>query len=170
MADLERSISSAYSKASERLFELFFNKFALMEHLRTLKDYLMLGKGDFVEILMEQLGFAPLPSALPFLSLTFFLADLPSRNPPTLSTATTSPPPSKPPSAAPLHPPTPSMPSSGALTPACSISSRVKSAGTFSCSNIRSRRRYRRCLIRSVWRRTGACSSICGRSSGLSTR
>ncbi|BGP17226.1 Microtubule-nucleating Tub4p (gamma-tubulin) complex component [Rhodosporidiobolus nylandii] len=56
MADLERSISLAYSKASERLFELFFDKFRLMEHLRTLKDYLMLGKGDFVEILMEQLG------------------------------------------------------------------------------------------------------------------
>ncbi|GAA5890728.1 hypothetical protein JCM6882_000637 [Rhodosporidiobolus microsporus] len=56
MADLERSISLAYSKASQRLFELFFDKFALMEHLRTLKDYLMLGKGDFVEILMEQLG------------------------------------------------------------------------------------------------------------------
>ncbi|GAA5998272.1 hypothetical protein JCM11641_007763, partial [Rhodosporidiobolus odoratus] len=56
MADLERSISLAYSKASQRLFELFFDKFRLMEHLRTLEDYLMLGKGDFVEILMEQLG------------------------------------------------------------------------------------------------------------------
>ncbi|GAA5976158.1 hypothetical protein JCM11641_003297 [Rhodosporidiobolus odoratus] len=56
MADLERSISLAYSKASQRLFELFFDKFRFMEHLRTLKDYLMLGKGDFVEILMEQLG------------------------------------------------------------------------------------------------------------------
>ncbi|GAA6052096.1 hypothetical protein JCM3770_006629 [Rhodotorula araucariae] len=56
MVDLERSIALAYSKASERLFELFFDKFRLMDHLRTLKDYLMLGKGDFVEILMEQLG------------------------------------------------------------------------------------------------------------------
>ncbi|GAA5856481.1 hypothetical protein JCM9279_005462 [Rhodotorula babjevae] len=56
MADLERSIALAYSKASQRLFELFFDKFRLMDHLCTLKDYLMLGKGDFVEILMEQLG------------------------------------------------------------------------------------------------------------------
>ncbi|TNY22196.1 Spc98 family-domain-containing protein [Rhodotorula diobovata] len=56
MVDLERSIALAYSKASQRLFELFFDKFRLMDHLRTLKDYLMLGKGDFVEILMEQLG------------------------------------------------------------------------------------------------------------------
>lgn len=70
MADLERSISSAYSKASERLFELFFNKFALMEHLRTLKDYLMLGKGDFVEILMEQLGCVPFLASRRRLSLT----------------------------------------------------------------------------------------------------
>ncbi|GAA6063367.1 hypothetical protein JCM10212_000306 [Sporobolomyces blumeae] len=56
MASLERSISLAYSTASQRLFELFFDKFRLMEHLRALKDYLMLGKGDFCEILMEQLG------------------------------------------------------------------------------------------------------------------
>ncbi|GAA5859868.1 hypothetical protein JCM8547_004364 [Rhodosporidiobolus lusitaniae] len=56
MASLERSISLAYSKASERLWDLFFDKFLLLDHLRTLKDYLMLGKGDFVEILMEQLG------------------------------------------------------------------------------------------------------------------
>ncbi|GAA5945281.1 Spc98p [Sporobolomyces koalae] len=56
MASLERSISLAYSTASQRLFELFFEKFRLMDHLRALKDYLMLGKGDFCEILMEQLG------------------------------------------------------------------------------------------------------------------
>jgi len=56
MASLERSISLAYSTASQRLFELFFDKFRLMDHLRALKDYLMLGKGDFCEILMEQLG------------------------------------------------------------------------------------------------------------------
>ncbi|GAA5965313.1 hypothetical protein JCM3765_007161 [Sporobolomyces pararoseus] len=56
MASLERSISLAYSTASQRLFELFFDKFKLMDHLRALKDYLMLGKGDFCEILMEQLG------------------------------------------------------------------------------------------------------------------
>jgi gamma-tubulin complex component 3 len=61
MASLERSISLAYSTASQRLFELFFDKFKLMDHLRALKDYLMLGKGDFCEILMEQLGSVPRP-------------------------------------------------------------------------------------------------------------
>ncbi|GAA5993347.1 hypothetical protein JCM10908_001441 [Rhodotorula pacifica] len=56
MRELERSIALAYSQASARLFELFFERFQLLEHLRALKDFVMLGKGDFVEILMEQLG------------------------------------------------------------------------------------------------------------------
>ena len=56
MRELERSIALAYSQASARLFELFFDRFRLLDHLRALKDYVMLGKGDFVEILMEQLG------------------------------------------------------------------------------------------------------------------
>ncbi|KAK4054085.1 Microtubule-nucleating Tub4p (gamma-tubulin) complex component [Microbotryomycetes sp. JL201] len=56
MAGLERSISLAYSSASQRLFDIFFDKFRLMDHLAALKDYLLLGKGDFVEILMENLG------------------------------------------------------------------------------------------------------------------
>jgi len=95
MADLERSIALAYSKASQRLFELFFDKFRLMDHLCTLKDYLMLGKGDFVEILMEQLGCVRFPS--PALAALPLPADaLPPRaarrsaSPPTRSTATTS--------------------------------------------------------------------------------
>ena len=56
MEGLERSISLAYSIASQRLFGIFFDKYRLLDHLRALKDYLMLGKGDFVEILMENLG------------------------------------------------------------------------------------------------------------------
>jgi gamma-tubulin complex component 3 len=56
MAGLERSITLAYSVASQRLFDIFFDKFRLLDHLKALKDYLMLGKGDFVEILMENLG------------------------------------------------------------------------------------------------------------------
>lgn len=56
MAGLERSISLAFEIASRRLFEIFFEKFRLLDHLRALKDYLMLGRGDFVELLMENLG------------------------------------------------------------------------------------------------------------------
>jgi gamma-tubulin complex component 3 len=63
MVGLERSITLAYSIASQRLFDIFFDKFRLMDHLKALKDYLMLGKGDFVEILMESLGSALLSAS-----------------------------------------------------------------------------------------------------------
>lgn len=56
MAGLERSITSAYSVASQRLFDIFFEEFRLLDHLKALKDFVMLGKGDFVEVLMENLG------------------------------------------------------------------------------------------------------------------
>ncbi|GJJ07538.1 hypothetical protein Clacol_001740 [Clathrus columnatus] len=53
---LERSIDTAYRIASHRLFEIFFEKFKLLEHLAALKNYLMLGHGDFADQLMETLG------------------------------------------------------------------------------------------------------------------
>lgn len=56
IAGLERSIDSAYSIASQRLFEVFIEKFKLMDHLCALKHYLLLGYGDFAEQLMETLG------------------------------------------------------------------------------------------------------------------
>lgn len=56
MAGLEQSTALAYSTASQRLFNTFFDKFRLLDHLKALKNYLMLGKGDFVEILIENLG------------------------------------------------------------------------------------------------------------------
>ena len=56
ISGLERSIDSAYSTASQRLFEVFIEKFKLMDHLCALKHYLLLGYGDFAEQLMEALG------------------------------------------------------------------------------------------------------------------
>jgi len=53
---LERTIDDAYSIASQRLLEIFFDKFSLLDHLRALKSYLMLGAGDFAELLMEALA------------------------------------------------------------------------------------------------------------------
>ena len=57
IAALEQSIDLAYSNASKRLFEIFFDKFGLLRHLRAIKDYLLVGRGDFVELLMESLGY-----------------------------------------------------------------------------------------------------------------
>nr|XP_018264728.1 gamma-tubulin complex component 3 [Kwoniella dejecticola CBS 10117]OBR86886.1 gamma-tubulin complex component 3 [Kwoniella dejecticola CBS 10117] len=56
LVGLERSIDDAYSIASKRLLEIFFDKFVLLDHLRALKSYLMLGAGDFTELLMEALA------------------------------------------------------------------------------------------------------------------
>jgi gamma-tubulin complex component 3 len=56
MAGLQNSIDAAYKNASQRLFSVFFEKFKLLKHLTALKDYLLLGRGDFVDLLIEQLG------------------------------------------------------------------------------------------------------------------
>lgn len=53
---LERTIDTAYNIASTRLLDIFLDKFKLLDHLRALKDYLMLTRGDFVDLLMESLG------------------------------------------------------------------------------------------------------------------
>ncbi|KAF5344118.1 hypothetical protein D9758_008907 [Tetrapyrgos nigripes] len=53
---LERSIDAAYSLASQRLFDVFLEKFKLLDHLRALKQYLLLGHGDFADRLMVALG------------------------------------------------------------------------------------------------------------------
>ncbi|KAJ7276446.1 gamma-tubulin complex DGRIP91/SPC98 component [Mycena haematopus] len=56
IAGLERSIDAAYQIASHRLFDVFLDKFNLIDHLRALKHYLLLGHGDFADQLMEALG------------------------------------------------------------------------------------------------------------------
>ncbi|GLB33853.1 putative gamma-tubulin complex DGRIP91 SPC98 component [Lyophyllum shimeji] len=56
IAGLERSIDAAYQVASQRLFEVFIEKFKLLDHLSALKNYLLLGHGDFADRLMEALG------------------------------------------------------------------------------------------------------------------
>lgn len=53
---LERSIDTAYQIASQRLFDVFFEKYRLLDHFSALKNYLLLGYGDFVEQLMDTLG------------------------------------------------------------------------------------------------------------------
>ncbi|KAA1466481.1 gamma-tubulin complex DGRIP91/SPC98 component [Dentipellis sp. KUC8613] len=56
ISGLERSIDAAYRIASQRLFDVFFEKFRLLDHLKALKNYLFLGHGDFADQLMETLG------------------------------------------------------------------------------------------------------------------
>ena len=56
ISGLEQSIDTAYQIASQRLFDIFFEKFKLLDHLKALKNYLLLGHGDFASSLMEALG------------------------------------------------------------------------------------------------------------------
>ncbi|THH32722.1 hypothetical protein EUX98_g1471 [Antrodiella citrinella] len=56
IAGLERSIDAAYSIASRRLFDIFFEKHGLLDHLLALKNYLLLGHGDFIDQLMDTLS------------------------------------------------------------------------------------------------------------------
>lgn len=53
---LERSIDTAYQIASQRLFDVFFEKYRLLDHFSALKHYLLLGYGDFADQLMDTLA------------------------------------------------------------------------------------------------------------------
>ncbi|GAO15319.1 uncharacterized protein UV8b_04858 [Ustilaginoidea virens] len=55
-ATLEAWIDEAYKTTMKRLMDLMSRKFHLFEHLRALKDYILLGQGDFIALLMESLA------------------------------------------------------------------------------------------------------------------
>ncbi|KAG6837438.1 hypothetical protein H0H93_009532 [Arthromyces matolae] len=55
ISGLERSIDTAYQIASQRLFEVLIEKFKLLDHLSALKNFLLLGHGDFADGLIEAL-------------------------------------------------------------------------------------------------------------------
>ncbi|KAG8928309.1 Microtubule-nucleating Tub4p (gamma-tubulin) complex component [Tulasnella sp. 418] len=55
ISGLERSIDAAYRIASQRLFDVFFEKFKLRTHLLACKNYLLLSNGDFADHLMDNL-------------------------------------------------------------------------------------------------------------------
>ena len=47
---------SAAARANARLLELLLGRYRLREHCAHIKSYLLLGKGDFVQYLMEHLA------------------------------------------------------------------------------------------------------------------
>lgn len=55
-ATLETWIDEAYKTTMARLIYLMDSKFHLFSHLKALKDYLLLGQGDFITLLMESLS------------------------------------------------------------------------------------------------------------------
>ncbi|RDW58003.1 putative spindle pole body component alp6 [Coleophoma cylindrospora] len=55
-ATLETWIDEAYKTTMARLIHLMSEKFHLFDHLRALKNYVLLGQGDFIALLMESLA------------------------------------------------------------------------------------------------------------------
>ncbi|TLD13326.1 uncharacterized protein PgNI_03675 [Pyricularia grisea] len=55
-ATLEAWIDEAYKTTMKRLMHLMTTKFHLFEHLQAMKDYILLGQGDFIALLMESLA------------------------------------------------------------------------------------------------------------------
>lgn len=53
---LETWIDEAYKTTMARLIHLMADKFHLFEHLKALKNYILLGQGDFIALLMESLS------------------------------------------------------------------------------------------------------------------
>ncbi len=53
IASLERTIDGAYSVASKRLLDIFFDDYKLVDHLVALKKYLLLCAGDFADTLLQ---------------------------------------------------------------------------------------------------------------------
>jgi gamma-tubulin complex component 3 len=53
---LETWIDEAYKTTMARLIHLMAEKFRLFEHLKALKNYILLGQGDFIALLMESLS------------------------------------------------------------------------------------------------------------------
>ena len=55
-ATVEAWIDEAYKTTMKRLIDLMANKFNMFEHLKALKNYILLGQGDFIALLMESLA------------------------------------------------------------------------------------------------------------------
>ncbi|UKZ63511.1 uncharacterized protein TrAtP1_004738 [Trichoderma atroviride] len=55
-ATVEVWIDEAYKTTMKRLMDLMETKFRLFVHLQALKDYILLGQGDFIALLMESLA------------------------------------------------------------------------------------------------------------------
>ncbi|KAK3326443.1 Spc98 family-domain-containing protein [Apodospora peruviana] len=55
-ATLEAWIDEAYKTTMQRLMNLMSTRFHLFDHLQALKNYILLGQGDFIALLMESLA------------------------------------------------------------------------------------------------------------------
>ena len=57
MATIQLFIESMYAKISQDVLRILMDKYQLMNHLEALKKYLLLGQGDFIQYLMDSVGY-----------------------------------------------------------------------------------------------------------------
>lgn len=50
-------VSKAAEVVNKKLLEVLLNKYKLYEHFQAIKRYLLLGQGDFIQYLMDLLGY-----------------------------------------------------------------------------------------------------------------
>lgn len=56
-SDLEKIVEKEYTLTGNILMRAFNDKFHLGRHLFALREYLLLGKGDFIQVLMQELKY-----------------------------------------------------------------------------------------------------------------
>lgn len=55
-------INEVYLNTSKKVLDIVMGPHKLLEHLQAMRKYLLLGQGDFIGLLMENLKYAYLPS------------------------------------------------------------------------------------------------------------
>jgi gamma-tubulin complex component 3 len=53
---LESCINNAYRITSRHLLNILYNRYKLIDHMKALKRFLLLGQGEFIQCLMDILG------------------------------------------------------------------------------------------------------------------
>ena len=57
MENVLKYVDSIYEKISSHVMHVLNEKYMLTNHLEALKKYLLLGQGDFIQCLMDSIGY-----------------------------------------------------------------------------------------------------------------
>ena len=52
---LEDEVDKCYVRVSSRVLDIFMNQYHIGQHILALKNYLLLGRGDFIKALLDNL-------------------------------------------------------------------------------------------------------------------
>lgn len=57
MENLDEQVEALYDSCSREMADLFFRQHRLPDHLKALQDYILFSRGDFVQCMLESLGY-----------------------------------------------------------------------------------------------------------------